>query len=75
MLPRLGELQGVKTEIVSNPRQEFHTEAYKSLGLPVAPGIMINDHVLISGGFMEEDQIFAAVRNLLDADSTIQGGH
>ncbi|SMP38773.1 hypothetical protein SAMN06295888_101166 [Desulfonatronum zhilinae] len=74
MLPRLGQLNGVETEIVSKPREEFHTEAYKSLGLPVAPGIMINDHVLISGGFMEEGQIFAAVRDQLDADPTIQGG-
>jgi hypothetical protein len=75
VLPRLGRLQGVQTEIVSKPRQEFHTEAYKSLGLPVAPGIMIDDRVLISGGFLEEDQILSAVRERLDAKGSTQGGN
>ncbi|PTN36346.1 hypothetical protein C6366_09790 [Desulfonatronum sp. SC1] len=75
MLPRLGELNGVETEIVSKPREEFQAEAYRSLGLPTAPGIMIDDRVLISGGFLEEDRILAAVRERLDAKGSTQGGN
>ncbi len=61
MIPRLWEKYEVEIETVSKPFQEYRTEEYAKLGLPVAPAIMVGDDLVVQGCDVDEDKVEAAI--------------
>ena len=61
MIPRLGKQYNLEIETVSKPNQEYRTEDYAKLGLPVAPAIMLGDELVAQGCDVDEHKLEAAI--------------
>jgi hypothetical protein len=46
MIPRLGEKYEIEIETISKPKEEYMTDEYFELDLPVAPAVMVNDEIV-----------------------------
>lgn len=62
MIPGLGDNYGITVEVVSKPREEYADESYSRLGLPAAPAIMIDDHVLVEKSDISQEDLEAGIR-------------
>lgn len=62
MIPGLGEKYGIEVEVISKPREEYASEAYSKLGLPVAPAIMIGEEVLVEKADISMDALGSAIQ-------------
>lgn len=56
-MPRLGGKYPVEIEVVSKPKEEYHTDTYFELDLPVAPAVMVEDEIVVEGADVSEHQI------------------
>ena len=65
MLPRLGGTYELNVEKRSQPKAEYHTDAYYALDLPVAPAIMVEDEIVVEGKDIGEEELEAAIRRHL----------
>jgi hypothetical protein len=65
MLPRLGGTYDFEIDTRSQPKAEYHTDAYYALDLPVAPAIMVGDEIVVEGKDVGEDELEAAIRRHL----------
>jgi hypothetical protein len=61
MMPRLGEKYQVEIETISKPRQEYQTDEYFELELPVAPAVMVGDEIVVEGSDVQEDKLEAVI--------------
>jgi hypothetical protein len=57
----LGEKYKLEIETTSRPFQEYRTEEYAKLGLPIAPAIMVGDELIVQGCDIDEDKLEAAI--------------
>ena len=51
----------MEIETISKPYQEYRTEEYAKLGLPLAPAIMVGDELIVQGCDVDEDKLEAAI--------------
>jgi hypothetical protein len=51
----------VEIETTSKPNQEYRTEEYARLGLPMAPAIMVGDELIVQGCDVDEEKLEAAI--------------
>jgi len=65
MLPRLGGTYELEIETMSQPKAEYHTDAYYARDLPVAPAVMVEDEIVVEGKDIGEEEFEAAVRRHL----------
>jgi hypothetical protein len=65
VLPRLGGTYELEIEKRSQPKAEYHTDAYYALDLPVAPAIMVEDEIVVEGKDVDEEVLEAAIRRHL----------
>jgi hypothetical protein len=65
MLPRLGGTYELNVEKRSQPKAEYHTDAYYALDLPVAPAIMVEDEIVVEGKDVGEEELEGAIRRHL----------
>ena len=56
-MPRLGEKYPVEIDVTSKPKNEYHTDAYFELDLPVAPAVMVEDEIVVEGADVSEHEI------------------
>jgi hypothetical protein len=61
MIPRLGNKYNIEIDITAKPKEDYMTDAYFALDLPVAPAIMVGDEILVEGSDVEEDKLEAAI--------------
>jgi len=61
MIPRLGNKYDIDVDITAKPKQDFMTDEYFELDLPVAPAIMVGDEIIVEGSDVEEDKLEAAI--------------
>ncbi len=66
MMPRLGEKYPVEMEVISKPRQEYHSDEYFELELPVAPAVMVGQEIVVEGSDLSPYQLEAAICRHLD---------
>jgi len=60
-LPRLGEKYPVEIDVVTKPKNEYHTDAYFELDLPVAPAVMVGDEIVVEGEDVSDRLIEACI--------------
>ena len=49
MMPRLGKKYDLDIETIAKPKQEYMTDEYFELDLPVAPAVMVGDEIVVEG--------------------------
>jgi len=61
MIPRLGNKYDIEIDITAKPINDYMTDAYFELDLPVAPAIMVGDEIIVEGSDVKEDKLEAAI--------------
>ena len=74
MMPRLGAKYDIQINIMSKPKEEYGTDEYFELDLPVAPAIMVGDEIVVEGSDVAEDIVEAVVRRHLGLSPIETGG-
>jgi len=54
MIPGLGEKYEVEIENIARPKDEYLTDEYFELDLPVAPAVMVGDEIVVEGTAVSE---------------------
>lgn len=74
-MPRLGDKYDIEIETTSKPREQYNTDEYFRLDLPVAPAVMVGEEILVEGADVDDYDLEAAIcRQLgLPAPSKSQG--
>ena len=57
MMPRLGERYEIDIETIEKPKDEYMTDEYFELDLPVAPAVMVGDEILVEGTDVSENKL------------------
>lgn len=62
MMPRLGDKYDIEMVIIEKPKDEYMTDEYFELDLPVAPAIMVGDEIIVEGSDISRRKLEAAIR-------------
>ena len=54
MIPGLGEKYEVEIETIAKPKDEYLTDEYFELDLPVAPAVVVGDEIVVEGTDVSE---------------------
>ncbi|UCB51278.1 MAG: hypothetical protein JSW56_03850 [Deltaproteobacteria bacterium] len=65
MMPRLGEKYDIEMETISKPREDYMTDEYFELDLPVAPAVMVGEEIVAEGSDISEENLETAICNHL----------
>ena len=65
MMPRLGEKYDIEIETMSKPREEYNTDEYSELDLPVAPAVMVGEDIVIEGSDVSDEKLESVICNHL----------
>lgn len=57
MMPRLGDKYPVDIEIISKPKDEYQTDDYFELDLPVAPAVMVGDEIVVESADVSDHDV------------------
>ena len=57
MIPRLGKKYDIETETIAKPKEEYMTDEYFELDLPVAPAVMVADEIVVEGTDVSEIEL------------------
>lgn len=61
-MPRLGDKYDIEMVIIEKPKDEYMTDEYFELDLPVAPAIMVGDEIIVEGSDISRRKLEAAIR-------------
>ena len=62
MMPRLGDRYDIEMVTIEKPKDEYMTDEYFALDLPVAPAIMVGDEIIVEGSDISRRKLEAAIR-------------
>ena len=54
MTPGLGQKYEIEIETIAKPKDEYMTDEYFELDLPVAPAVMVGDEIVVEGTDVSE---------------------
>ena len=57
MMPRLGKTYDLDIEVTERPKEEYMTDEYFELDLPVAPAVMVGDEIIVEGTDVSEEKL------------------
>jgi len=61
MMPRLGKKFQIDIETVEKPKDDYITDEYFELDLPVAPAVMVGEEIVEEGSDIAQDKIEAVI--------------
>jgi len=61
MMPRLGEKYDIEIETISKLKQDYMTDEYFELGLPVAPAVMVGAEIVVEGSDVSDEKLESAI--------------
>ena len=61
MMPGLGEKYDIEIETISKPREEFNTDEYFELDLPVAPAVMVGEEIVVEGSDVSDEKLESVI--------------
>jgi hypothetical protein len=64
-MPRLGEKYEIEMEAISKSREEYQSKAYKAVGLPAAPAVMVDDEMAGQGPGISAEKLETVIRRHL----------
>ncbi len=56
-MPRLGGKYSIEIETISKPKEQYQTDEYFELDLPVAPAVMVGEEIVVEGSDISEDEL------------------
>ena len=62
-MPRLGAKYDIEIETIEKPKDEYMTDEYFELDLPVAPAIMVGEEILVEGTDISKRKLEAAIQS------------
>jgi hypothetical protein len=62
MMPRLGAKYQIEIETIEKPKDEYMTDEYFELDLPVAPAVMVGDEIVVEGTDISKRKLEAAIQ-------------
>jgi hypothetical protein len=62
MMLRLGAKYDIEMETIEKPKDEYMTDEYFELDLPVAPAIMVGEEIIVEGTDISKKELEAAIR-------------
>jgi hypothetical protein len=65
MMPRLGNNYDIEIETISKPREEYNTDEYFDLDLPVAPAVMVGEEIVVEGSDVPDEKLEEVICNHL----------
>ena len=65
MMPRLGAKYEIEIETIAKPKDEYMTDEYFELDLPIAPAVMFGDEIVVEGTDVREDHLESVICNQL----------
>jgi len=66
MMPGLGEKYQIEIETIAKSKEEYMTDEYFELDLPVAPAVMVGDEIVVEGTDVAEEKLEAVICRHLD---------
>ena len=57
MIPRLGKTYNLDIEVTERLKDEYMTDEYFELDLPVAPAVMVGDEIVVEGTDVSEEKL------------------
>ena len=60
-MPRLGDKYDIEIKTTSKPKEEYVTDEYFELDLPVAPAVMVGDEIVVEGTDVSEEKLEAVI--------------
>ena len=60
-MPRLGKIYDIDIETISKAIEEYNTDEYFELDLPVAPAVMVGEEIVVEGSDIPEETIESAI--------------
>ena len=61
MIPGLGAKYEIEIETIAKPKDEYMTDEYFELDLPVAPAVMVGDEIVVEGSDVSEVDLEKAI--------------
>jgi len=61
-MPRLGAKYNIEMVTIEKPNDEYMTDEYFELDLPVAPAIMVGDEIVVEGTDISKKKLGAAIK-------------
>lgn len=61
-MPGLGAKYDIEIETIEKPKDEFMTDEYFELDLPVAPAVMVGDEIIVEGTDISNRKLEAAIK-------------
>lgn len=61
-MPGLGDKYDIEMVTTEKPKDEYMTDEYFELDLPVAPAIMVGDEIIVEGSDISRRKLEAAIR-------------
>jgi hypothetical protein len=61
MMPRLGIKYNLDIQTISRPKEQYQTDEYFELELPVAPAVMVGEEIIVEGADIAEDKLEKAI--------------
>jgi hypothetical protein len=61
-MPRLGAKYDIDIETIEKPKDEYMTDEYFDLDLPVAPSVMIGAEIIVEGTDIRKRKLEAAIQ-------------
>ena len=61
-MPRLGAKYNIEMVTIEKPNDEYMTDEYFELDLPVAPAIMVGDEIFVEGTDIAKRKLEAAIK-------------
>lgn len=65
-MPGLGEKYQIEIETIAKSKEEYMTDEYFELDLPVAPAVMVGDEIVVEGTDVAEEKLEAVICRHLD---------
>jgi hypothetical protein len=61
IMPRLGKKYEIEIETISKPIEEYNTDEYFELDLPVAPAVMVGEEIVVEGTDVSEEKLESVI--------------
>lgn len=68
-MPRLGQTYDIEIETISKPKDEYTTDEYFELDLPVAPAVMVGEEIVVEGSDVSDEKLESVIRKHLGLPS------
>ena len=67
MMPRLGAKYDIEIEVIERPKDEYMTDEYFELDLPVAPAVMVGAEIVVEGTDIRKKKLEQAISRHLES--------